>query len=116
MMRFSYLYRYLLRTLSLSFSLFGMPLLAFAQPRNFSEVVSLLFSILGALVPIIIAITLIVVLWAGAQLVLHADNPNKRSESRSTLIWGILVLFIMVSVWGIINIFRISLLGGIAVG
>lgn len=99
----------IIRILSLVAGGLISPLLVFAAPpSDFSGVVKILLSLLAYLVPVIIAITLIVVLWAGAQLILHADNPNKRTENRSTLIWGILVLFIMISVWAIINIFRVA--------
>ena len=86
------------------------PALAFAQPSNFSELVNILLDILSATVPVIFGVTMIAILWAGAQMILHADNEQKRKDGRRTLMWGVIVLFVMISVWGFVNLIRSSVL------
>lgn len=81
-----------------------LPSLALAQPEDFYGLVDSLIGILKALVPLVVALTVLVVLWAGAKMVLNSDDPQKLSEGRQILMWGIVVLFIMVSVWGLVNI------------
>ena len=62
----------------------------------------------GAVV-IIISLTVLYVLWTGIQMISGSDNMQKRTELRSSIIWGVIIIFIMVSVWGIIEIMQISL-------
>ena len=88
-----------------------LPSIALAQsPQSFSELVNLLINILQVAVPFIIGITIIVMLWAGAQTILHGDNPQKLADGRRVLMWGIIILFIMVTVWGFVNLLRSVLL------
>jgi len=57
------------------------------------------------LVPLIFALAFIVFLW-GIYLyfIQGAANEEKREKGRSFALWGFIGFFIMVSVWGIINL------------
>lgn len=56
--------------------------------------------------PIVVALALLYFFWGLAQYILNAGNEEKKKQGRDIMIWGILALFIMVSVWGIINVVR----------
>lgn len=56
--------------------------------------------------PIVVALALLYFFWGLAQYILNAGNEEKKKQGRDIMIWGILALFIMVSVWGIINVIR----------
>lgn len=99
-----------LQKFGISVIFFLVPGVAFAQPANFSEFVDVLLDILSATVPVIFGITILAILWAGAQMILHADNEQKRADGKRTLMWGVIVLFVMVSMWGFVNLIRSSVL------
>lgn len=83
------------------------PVVVFAQaPQTFRDVVSLLVRILQILVPIILSLVLVWVLWSASQVILHADSPEKRREGKQTVFWGIIILFVMVSIWSLIAVLR----------
>lgn len=72
-----------------------------------------LFNVLGTVAdlinlatPIVVALALLYFFWGLANYILNANNEEKKKEGRTIMIWGILALFIMVSVWGIINVVR----------
>lgn len=39
-------------------------------------------------------------------------NPESMAKSRKFMLWGIVSLFVMVSVWGLVNILKTSIFGG----
>lgn len=68
--------------------------------------------ITGAIIPLIFALATIFFLWNVAVFIRSADKTSVKEEARQRMVWGIVALFIMISVWGIIsimsNIFGIS--------
>lgn len=56
--------------------------------------------------PIVVALALLYFFWGLANYILNSGNEEKKKEGKSIMIWGILALFIMVSVWGIINVIQ----------
>lgn len=62
--------------------------------------------IINPLIPVLIGIGLIVFFWGIIQYVLNADSEEKRSTGKQHMIWGIIGIFIMVSVWGIIRLLQ----------
>lgn len=80
------------------------PTLAFAQ--GLGNVETLLTSI-GRLVslalPIVVGIALLGFFWGLAQYVFAAGDEGKQEAAKSHMIWGVVALFVMVSVWGLVR-------------
>jgi uncharacterized membrane protein YidH (DUF202 family) len=53
---------------------------------------------------LMVAVAVVVFIYGVAEFIAAADNEEKRSKGRQHIIWGIIGLFIMVSVWGVMNI------------
>lgn len=80
-----------------------MPIFAFAAtPRTLIDLIDFFVKILNALVPLLFGIALIGFLWGVAQFILQADNEEKRKEGRQIMMWGIVGLFAMTAVWGLV--------------
>jgi hypothetical protein len=56
-----------------------------------------------ALIPLIFAAAFVVFLW-GIFKFMYATDSTKRKEAQKRIWWGLIGLFVMVSVWGIIKI------------
>lgn len=68
--------------------------------------------ILGYAVQLILALSLISFLYGIFRLVfLDASNEEARNKARKFMLWGICALFVMVSVWGLVNVLRSSFFG-----
>lgn len=63
---------------------------------------------INALVPIIIGIAFLTFLWGVGKYVTAKDEDGQK-EARGTILWGIIILFVMVSVWGLVNVLRSTL-------
>ena len=86
-----------------------MPMLAFAGTTspNFSYVTAFLqgiTNVLGFLTPIIFAIAILYFFWGLAKFIMAAGDEEARAAGKSIMLWGIVALFVMVSVYGLIQI------------
>jgi len=52
-------------------------------------------------VPLLMGVALVQFLWGLAGLL---SDSKKKDEAKERMIWGIVGLFVMVSVWGIVNL------------
>jgi hypothetical protein len=59
--------------------------------------------IVAAIIPLIFAVAFFFFLWGVFQFMI-ATTAEKRKEGRQRIWWGLIALFVMVSVWGIIKI------------
>ncbi|HRY30978.1 MAG TPA: hypothetical protein P5328_01130 [Candidatus Paceibacterota bacterium] len=84
----------------LAVSLF--PVVALAA-SGIEGVIDKIKSIIDALIPLVIGIAVIVFIWGILQYIIATDD-DKRKEARYVMIYGIIVLFVMVSVWGLVEL------------
>ncbi len=60
--------------------------------------------ILGALLPLIMTLSVFYFLWALAKYMLKAGTEQE--EAKQQMLWGIIILFVMISVWGLVSILQ----------
>ena len=73
---------------------------------TFKDVVAYAISIIGALIPVLAALALILFLFGVVRFVVMSGNEREKSHSKEAMLWGLVALFVLVSVWGIIGILR----------
>lgn len=72
-----------------------------------------IIAIMNYLVWAMIIAALLVFLYGIFMLMfVGGGNEESRSKGRRFMLWGIVSLFVMVSVWGLVNILRTSIFGG----
>lgn len=90
--------------------MFLFPIVTLAQTLNFNNLMTPLAglkSVMDKIIPLIIGAAVIVFLWGVLKYVLSgADDPDKRKDARNFMVWGIVALFVMVSVWGLVKILQ----------
>ncbi len=74
--------------------------------RTLTGIIELLTSIVGATIPIAIALCLLVFFWGIAQSIMSANSGKAEAaaEGRSKMLWGVIALFVIFSLAGLINI------------
>jgi hypothetical protein len=81
-----------------------MPAVASAQTvRNLEDVLNFVLRLISAVIPIIIALAVLVFIWGVFRYVVSSDEEAK-AKGKNMILWGIVGLFVMVSVWGLVNI------------
>ena len=88
-------------------AVFGLPLLASAATiNNVSDAGSFIINIInGVLVPVLFAVAFIVFLWgAFSTFIIGASDGKAKETGKNLMLWGLIGFFVMVSVWGLVNI------------
>ena len=78
------------------------PLAVFAA--DVYDVLDTFSDILNFLVPILIALAVVIFLVGVVKYITAAGDEEKRASGRNTMIYGIIGLFVMVAVWGLVNV------------
>jgi len=81
-----------------------MPLSVSAQ--NLQGVLGTFSNLINLAIPVVLALAVLYFFWGLAQYVLAQGSEDKREEGRNIMIWGIIALFVMVSVWGLIRLLQ----------
>lgn len=77
-----------------------------------SGIVLWFVKLLNYIVVLILTASLIVFLYGVFKLsFVDGTNPESMAKSRKFMLWGIISLFVMVSVWGLVNVLKSSLFG-----
>lgn len=86
------------------------PFFVFAQTTAFS-LLDIVARAINTIIPILIAIILLVFIWNAVKYVL---KPDDKEAAKNSMIGGIIALFVVLSVWGIIGVIQKTL--GIGAG
>ncbi len=57
-----------------------------------------------SVVQILFGIALIIFIWGVIQFIANAENEEARKKGRDFIIWGIIGLFVMVAIWGLVKL------------
>lgn len=91
---------------SLALAAFALPLVSLAAINNLSDVGSFIINVINnILVPVLFAIAFIVFLWGAFDtFILGANSEDVKEKGKNLMLWGLIGFFVMVSVWGLVNI------------
>jgi len=94
-----------LKKIGVAAAMFLLPAVAFAQysVTNSSSLFDAIRSILNAVIPIIIALAVVYILWGIVQSFVKGGD-DERKAGHMKILYGIIALFIMISIWGLVNI------------
>ena len=92
---------------ALVFSTLALPVVASAATiNNISDAGSFIINTINnVIVPVVFAIAFIVFLWGAFQtFILGANDAAVKEKGKNLMLWGLIGFFVMVSVWGLVNI------------
>jgi undecaprenyl pyrophosphate phosphatase UppP len=79
------------------------PVIASAQLGNVTNLIESVRNIIDILIPLVAALALLYFFWGLAQFILNSGSDDAKTEAKNKMIWGIVALFVMVSVWGLVR-------------
>ncbi len=80
----------------------ALPFIAFAQ--NIADIIVQVEGIINAIIPFIIGLAVLVIIWGVFGYITGAGDEEKRGEAKQYIIWGIIGVFVMLSIWGLVNV------------
>jgi hypothetical protein len=99
------------RILFLTPILLTAPAVVFAAPKTFQELANVLVVIMNNAVIVLIVLGLVVYFYGVSTNILKMKDEGGE-KVKAYFFWGVIVLFVMVSIWGILQILQNSLFGG----
>lgn len=83
----------------------------FAQPNNpganqvstLGDLMLLAMNIFNILIPVLISAAVVWFIISVLQYIFR-DSDEAKSKAKNNMIWGIIGIFVMVSVWGLVNV------------
>ncbi len=63
-------------------------------------------SVVNILLTFVTALALLLFLWGVAVFIFRAGDDTARQNGRALMIWGVVALFVLFSVWGIVAVLR----------
>jgi hypothetical protein len=84
-----------------------LPALAFAASKVditfLTGITDTLKTVIAALIPIFFGLAVVYFFWGLIQYIRSAGDPKKASEGKSIMIYGIIAIAVMASIWGIVG-------------
>ncbi len=73
---------------------------------NFSELINKLVDIINVIVPLLITLAIVLFFFHTGKGIFGdaKDSGSAKADLKDTLFWGVIIIFVMVSIWGILNI------------
>jgi len=80
--------------------------LAQGGQAKLSDYLNYVTCIIGSsVIPFIFAVAVVMFIWGVVKyFIINADEEKKRAEGKQFMLWGIIALAVMISVWGLVNI------------
>lgn len=87
----------------------------FSQNNALVQMLTLVRSIADRLIPILVAFAVLAFFWFLVRFIWKgASDPAEREKMKGGMVWSVLAIFVMVSVWGLIGL--ISSITGVQTG
>lgn len=80
-----------------------LPTISFAALDGLKGLMNESLGLLNLGIRIIFALALVLFFWGLVQFIMKSGDAKLRDEGKKRMIWGIIALFVMVSIYGILN-------------
>lgn len=71
-----------------------------------ASLVNQFVDLINLAIPVIIGVGIILFLYTVVHYIAKAGDAQGKNAERTAMLWGLVALFVLFSIWGIINIFR----------
>lgn len=79
-----------------------------AAGEGFAGLVGRATNIVFTALPILITMSLLIVFFGAARMIFNAGDTSAIASGKALLFWGVITLFVMIGLWGIVFIIQTS--------
>lgn len=62
--------------------------------------------IINGIIPILLALAVLAFFWGLVTYLMDVNNPEKKKNGIQIMVMGVVVIFVMVSIWGIVRVLQ----------
>ena len=92
-------------------TLLMIPVGVFAA-ESIGGLISEFTGLINDLIGLLSGIAFLVFIWGLVKFIYNAGSEEGRREGKNRMVWGIVGLFVLLSIWGIVSFFQESIFGG----
>ena|SRR3989344_2713097 len=74
------------------------------QITTFVGLLNHINTILNTVIPFLVGLAVFVIIYGVFGYIRHSADEEKRTEARLFIVWGVIGVFLMLSIWGLVNI------------
>lgn len=79
---------------------------------TFADVVQYAISLIDAAVPVLAVLALVLFFAGIVRYVAKAGDEKGKERDKEVMLWGLIALFVIFSIWGILRVLNNTLFGG----
>ena len=72
--------------------------------RDLNQALNVFGGLINQAAKLVLALAILYFVWGMAKFVMNADSDDGRKAGKQIMLWGIVAIFVAVSIWGIIGI------------
>ena len=80
------------------------PVISFAAFTSIKGLITSFQTIIKLSIPVVFGLALLYFFWGMANFILHAGDEKTLEEGKQKMIWGVVALTVIVSIYGILNL------------
>tara|TARA_B100000745_G_scaffold49034_1_gene29353 strand:+ start:6066 stop:6428 length:363 start_codon:yes stop_codon:yes gene_type:complete len=85
----------------------SIPLIVSAQNLGyFGNILVQLRGLFALLLPLLVGLAVVVFVWGVILYIGSGDSEDKRRDGRNLMVFGIIAIFVIVSIWGFVRILQ----------
>ena len=79
-----------------------LPAYTYAAITDVQDLLTALLDLFNNLIYVVFSFSLVIFFWGLAKFILNAGDEKTHEDGKRLMFWGIIALFVMASIWGII--------------
>jgi hypothetical protein len=83
----------------------------FSGNQSFSAIVQSFIGLINMLVGVLATLALLVFFWGLVRYIKDAGDAKGHAEGAQRILWSLITLFILFSIWGILSVMSVALFG-----
>ena len=74
-----------------------------------NTLVGTLIGLINTIIPVLVGIAMLIFFFGLGRYVYESSDAHGHTQGKELIVWGLIAMFVLVSVWGILAVVRSSL-------
>lgn len=83
---------------------------------TFASFVAQIIGVINTIIPVLITIALLIFFIGLVRYIIDAEDAHAHAQGGKFILWGLVAMFVLLSLWGILDVAKTSIFGGTAGG
>lgn len=83
----------------------------FSSGQTFKSIVLNIVSLINLTVEVLGVLALVIFFWGLVRYIRESGDSHGHSEAKERIIWSLVALFVLISIWGIIGLMNVAFFG-----